>query len=135
MKSVAALRARRFSEREARLWNYGNSEEFKDFFWPVRQWPMWAQQLFLKYHLRYQERYSLFFFLAANGLNPLMIPKVVLGNDVATFKGRPQFVATDYSDKSRRHVTYDMPKQLKEGRLFKGEKKVFDMVLGRAVTY
>lgn len=63
--------------REARLWNYFTQQ---DDFWPIREWPLWAQEIATNAAIRdkkpannhktYRERYRIFLFWTFNGLNP-----------------------------------------------------------------
>lgn len=39
-----------------------------DSFFPIADWPRWAQQTFMKDHKNYQERFALFLFFYGNGL-------------------------------------------------------------------
>jgi len=57
----------KLSGREKVLYNSLNDGEF---FWPISQWPQWAQFNQLCSHRDRNQRYNLFFFLVGNGLSP-----------------------------------------------------------------
>lgn len=53
--------------REARVWNYLNSQ---DEFYPLRKWPGWAQYIAMKDDKNNKDRFELFRWLVVNGLSP-----------------------------------------------------------------
>jgi hypothetical protein len=112
--------------RIARIRNYLNKQ---DLFWSYREWPEWARITVTKAHKRNSERYNLFVFLTMNGLNPEHAARWARMTDV-----RNGFqIIEDIRDKTDRHVD-QMKRQLEDGTLFLGGKRVFCMVEQRPIT-
>lgn len=61
-------RPRPVGRQQARLWNFGASG-LEGHFWPIREWPWAYQRSFIKSRLDHVERFNLYHFLWANGLN------------------------------------------------------------------
>jgi len=112
-------------DREARLWNYFTRQ---DDFWPIREWPAWAQEVALMSHKNYRERYRLFLFWTFNGLNPNTAAGWLYMRDYR----HPTPLAGDY-DRSATSQINGMIKQAQRGTLFERDKRsaTFDMILGR----
>ncbi len=100
----------------------------QDSFWPISQWPAWAQQLFLIQHKNDSQVYNLMFFLLANGLVPFMALKWALMAD--TRNGEP--VMGTYSNKELNDAARITQRHI-SGDLYQGKKKVFDMYQGRPI--
>lgn len=118
--------------RQARLRNYFNSAKWRDLFWPLREWPVWVQDCALQEHKGNRDRFTLFYFFAANGLDPWQARHAVLASDArpTAFGIEPQ--DGDYDLHARRQML-QMIKQVEDGSLFKSNKRYFDMHLQRPV--
>jgi hypothetical protein len=114
------------NQRQARVWNHLNAG---DWFYRIRQWPGWLQELMLKEHRDGRERFTLFFFLTGNGCPPDIAGQWTLLND---FRGGKEVYAQGY-DQSARAQVIQMKRDLQNGKLFKGDKKIMDMHLGRVI--
>lgn len=115
------------SKREARLWNFFNRQDWV--FWPIWKWPSWIQRIAVKEYKKNRDRFSMFFFLVANGLEPNRAVFWVTAKDVKGPYDNEQkgFVITgDYTAKATRQF-YQMRRQLKDGSLFKGNKLYFNL--------
>jgi len=113
--------------RQARIWNFLNSGE--DFF-PIRDWPDYLQTLQLKQHRVNRERFTLFFFLAANGLDPEVAAQWTLLNDV--IHGR--LITRGYDYQAHRQVQ-QLITQHTSGSLYSGRKRIYDMNAGRPTIF
>lgn len=101
-------------DREGRLWNYFNRQ---DDFWAIREWPKWAQEIALKAHKRYRERYRFFLFLTLNGLNPLTARMWLVMKD---YRGR--FVEDDYDHSAWSQIDA-MVRDAMSGKLYNDRQK------------
>ena len=110
--------------REARVWNYFNQQ---DDFWPIREWPPWAQEQALMFHKTYHPRYQLFRFLVFNGLNPTTAAGWIYISDISK-TGVP--LAGIY-DKSAVSQINGQIQQAKNGTLWKNTNRIYDMITGR----
>lgn len=129
-----------------RLWNSLNSGER---FHPIRQWPEWAQKAQLSAAaggtgrhgglLANKDRFGLFHFLAANGLDPGVASEHVLAGDARSIArgglklGWQLLKHSGYADKAERHVA-QMIQQATSGDMFRLPKKYMSMHLGRVVN-
>jgi len=115
------------SPREARLWNYfAKGDEF----FTIREWPAYLQEMMLLDHKNNRERFSLFFFLTGNGLNPTLAADWIQSRDV---RGGQHLVTGVYDPQAIRHFA-QLIEQSRTGTLFKGDKKMMDMTMGHVVT-
>lgn len=118
--------------RVLRLWNYWNKGES---FWPIREWPLWAQIAATKAHLSYVERYELFFFFAVNGLPPDLCEEWVLATDAVRDRTGLRLVSLGYDESARSHVRSMIP-QYANGTMVKQRgARMYDMVLGRPILH
>lgn len=129
MQGGAALIDAAEALRVDRLWTFFNIGHY---FWPIRDWPRWAQELALSRHLDYNDRYRLFYFYASNGLAPDLTSDWMLTTDVEVHGGGSVSLSHEgYDDEASRHV-HTMMLQFINGDLFKNRKTVaFDMRYGR----
>lgn len=117
-------------QRIARLRNYLNNyrDGGQDSFWPLREWPEWARTAIVLAHKKRSDRFNLMFFLLGNGLDPYTAASWVLAQDYVG--GRLK--AGQYDDNAMKDILGVWDRH-NAGTLYKGDKKVFDMTLGRAV--
>ncbi len=113
--------------REARLRYY--YEVTQDIFWKWSLWPQWTKQLILLDHKSDSQMFNLTFFFLANGLPPALTKIWVTAGDV---RDHVPLLGTGYSPKEHQDLRRVLMKY-QNGTLFKGDKKVFDMILGRPV--
>lgn len=109
--------------RRARKWNYLMKQ---DEFYKPTVWPQWAQKAVLARHLNGKDRFGLFFFLAANGLEPQVAADWVYMTDVETKGGRTKFYDLGYDDGAMRQKI-QMVRDARSGRMFKGNKSYLDL--------
>lgn len=112
------------ARRLARVRNWFNSGE--DFF-KLREWPDYLQQMALKKHKSYRERYRLFLFFVANGLNPSQALNWVSLKDVVN--GDLVFETYDAAAWAQMQAAYN---DARSGKIYVG-RNWFDMTLGRVV--
>lgn len=123
MKRVA------LSPREARLWNYlAKGDEF----FSIREWPTYLQELMLLEHKNNRERFTLFFFLTGNGLNPTTASDWIQSSDARAQRGHLTLVAGVYDPSALRQLA-QLIEQARNGSLFTGQKKIMDMAKGHVV--
>ena len=104
----------------------------KDVFWPLRTWPQWAIDSFLSGHLNNRERYNLFFFLAANGMEPELAGKMTSATDATrTAENTAVLLSSGYDNAAVHQMLVQLPQQASSGELFRGDKLMMDMTLGR----
>jgi len=120
------------ARRQARLRNHFNGQAWRDLFWPLREWPNWAQELALKEHKGNRDRFSLFYFFVANGMDPWQARHAVLAFDARPTAFGIELIDGDYDVHARRQIM-QMIKQAEDGSLFKTNKRYFDMTLGRTI--
>jgi len=119
--------------RRLRLWNFFNKS---DDFWPIREWPMWAQRLALAFHKLYTQRYELFYFFAVNGLPPDLCEEWVLATDAANEgRGHHTLFSDGYNDAARAHVHSMVPQYRAGAMTDRRGARMFDMVLGQPVYH
>lgn len=53
----------------------------QDIVGPFSKWPMWLLDSFVKEHKNFDERFALFKFLWANGMDPREIPRAIMVNE------------------------------------------------------
>ena len=115
------------SLREARLWNFFQKQ---DDFWRIEEWPEYIKIIALKYQRNNRERYTFWFFLVGNGLDPNIASEWVLSIDFR----QGNLVRGIYDESALRQVLVQLPKQNEEGSLWKGKKPMMDMMKGYVVT-
>ncbi len=118
-------RAKPIDARQARLINYLHTQ---DFFFKLGEWPGYLRDMILQHHKSNRERFTLFFFLTGNGLDPSTAVSWTL---IADYRGKEILGSYDIPARSQ---MMQLQKQLKDGNLFKGEKKMMDMNLGYVVN-
>jgi len=107
--------------REARMLNYFNKQ---DIFWPIREWPPWAQEDMLRFHKNYDQRYHLMRFLCFNGMNPREAAAWIYISDISS-TGTP--LAGIYDASAVSQIT-GMIGQAARGTLWKAHHRIFDMI-------
>jgi len=110
-------------DREARVWNFFNRQ---DDFWPIREWPLWAQRVALMEHKKHDDRFSLFRFLVFNGLEPQLSLHWVKCKD---YRGR---IIEEHYDRSAESSFAHMLRRALNGELLQQPRpRIYDMILGR----
>lgn len=127
MASGLPTGSRPINARQARVWNYLARQEF---FFPIKDWPSWAQQAILMEHKYNSERYQLFVFLTNNGLGPEMSGELILMKDYRN----NTIIFGDYDSVAYNQVMVQMPAQLANGTLWKGHRKNFDIATGKVTS-
>lgn len=107
--------------REARMWNYFNKQ---DLFWPIRLWPLWAQQDMMLFHKKYTQRYKLHRFLVFNGMNPMVAASWIYISDIS---GTGVPLAGIYDNSAVAQINGQI-QQAKDGTLWKRSHRIFDMI-------
>lgn len=120
--------------RQARIHFYVNSS---DAFYPTQEWPRWAQEQLYKQHKSNPERFNLFFFLTANGLEPHIAGTWVLMTDIKRhyYHNRPAVsepISYGYDSAARKDIK-ELIKKSYNGTLYKKNKRVYNMHLKRPV--
>lgn len=118
------------SPRETRLIEYLHSTQ--DVFYRYGDWPRYLQEMILLPHKNNRQRYTLFFFLVGNGMEPVLAGQWALIIDVRPVAGRPVMVLGQYDDEAQRQMA-QMKREVREEKFFKGQKAMMDMTLGRVV--
>lgn len=90
---------------------------------------MWAKALFLKDHLTNRERFNFFFFLTGNGMMPELASTLTASADAINGDLRLGI----YDTTAVTQMFKQLPKQVREGSLFRGTKPMMDMILGYVV--
>jgi len=102
-------------------------------FFPLGKWPQYLVDMVLKPHKDNRERFTLFYFLVGNGLNPEDAHLWTLLLDVRPgLRGTPVIITGQYDNKASEQME-QLKRQLAENQLFTGNKKMMDMTLGRVV--
>jgi len=111
--------------REGRLWNYFTKQ---DDFWPIREWPPWAQATALQSHKKYRDRYRIFLFWTFNGLNPNTAAGWLYMSDY-----KHNIPLAGIYDNSAVSQINGMIKQARNGTMFERDRRgrTWDMILGR----
>jgi len=112
--------------RSARLWNFFNSGED---FYKIALWPKYLREMALKAHKPYRERYRLFLFFVANGLDPKQAYYFICMRDFVD--GEPVYEAYDASANAQMNAQIQATVN---GTIFNG-RSWYDMHLGRVVTH
>jgi len=112
--------------REARVWNFLNRE--LDWF-PLRSWPVWLVRLAMKEHKSNRDRFSLFFFWTANGMDPERAAAHLLMTDV---QGGRYTQTYGYDQQAFRQVQ-QMVTQVYDGTLFPNGKRYWNMAMQRVM--
>lgn len=122
---------RHLSREQARWSNYLNKQ---DWFYPLRSWPDFLRDLALKCHKNNRERYTLFFFLVGNGLDPQLAGRWCIGNDYTLDSGpiSKGYDASAYKQVEQMKNQAAMAPGVPGGMWF-GAKKIMDMATGRVV--
>jgi len=116
--------------RETRLIEYLHSTQ--DVFFRYGDWPRYLQEMILTPHKNNRQRYTLFFFLVGNGLDPILASRWTFIIDVRTAAGRPHMILGQYDDEAQRQME-QMRREVRNETFFKGAKAMMDMTLGRVV--
>jgi len=119
------------SPRETRLIEYLHSTQ--DVFFRYGNWPAYLQEMILLPHKNNRQRYTLFFFLVGNGLEPLLASQWALLIDVRPVAGRPVMVLGTYDAEAMRQME-QMRREVRNETFFKGQKAMMDMSLGYVVN-
>jgi hypothetical protein len=114
-----------FDQRSARVWNFFNSGED---FWRISAWPAYVREMCLKPHKAYRERYRLFLFFVANGVEPVLAYYWVCIRDIDY--GRPVYESYDASANAQMNA---MIADARSGKIY-SKAKWFDMHLGRVAA-
>lgn len=110
--------------RFMRVWDFFDTGED---FYKIRSWPRYLREMALRAHKNYRERYRLFLFFVANGVEPRVAYEWVSLRDVVN--GRPVYEAYDASANAQMASAI---KDADEGRLLLN-RSWYDMRLGRVV--
>lgn len=116
------------SARSIRWREFGESG-LGDTFFPMKDWNTWSKVLFMKPHKNNRDRFNLAFFFIANGLQPDIVWKAVLGVDIVD----GQILIGDYDRTAHHQVRTQIPQQVRDNKLFFGRKKVYDVVLKKDI--
>jgi hypothetical protein len=122
-------------KRRARLRSAFNADDTANVFWRVELWPDWARENALSPHLRRGDRYSLFWWLTANGLEPTIAREWVLATD-ARFEPRTRrwrLLTGGYDNNALRQMA-ELVREAESGRLHLSRpRRYFDMTAGRVL--
>lgn len=114
--------------REKQLWRYLNVVQ--DDFWPIRDWPLWAQVTMMSHHLGNNEGYTLFCFYVWNGMDPDTAAEWLRLVEWKTDDGR-------LIQSEQKYVLYQanyLKRSLENKTLFRGGQRIFDLGLGHTVS-
>lgn len=117
--------------RETRLIQYLHSTQ--DVFFPYGTWPGYLRDMILLPHKDNRQRFTLFFFLVANGLNPHVACLWALLIDVRPVAGEPRLILGQYDEEAQRQMR-QMKRDVRNEKFFKGTKPMMDMTLGRVIN-
>lgn len=117
--------------RETRLIEYLHTQ---DVFFRFGDWPRYIRDIMLKPHKNNRERYTLFFFFVANGLEPATAAEWTLLIDYRrpAGGGAPREIRGGYDLSAQQHMI-QMIRQVEQETFFRGNKAMMDMTLGRVV--
>jgi len=119
-----------WTDEQHLIWNHLSSSERSGFF-PVQEWPIWAQIQAINMHKTDNEVFNFYYFLAANGLPPEQARMWTLAANVQEGK---IVLGKRYSHKEIQDANRILYKHL-EGRLLTGKKRVFDLTAGRPLMW
>jgi len=103
----------------------------QDLFYKMSEWPRYLVDIALLPHKNNRERFTLFFFLAANGLDPETAALWTLLIDVRPdAQGRPKLIESQGYDAAALRQMEQLKQQHELGTLYKG-KLMMDMSAGR----
>ena len=126
MPTLVAIDKVGWGAHQLRLWSYLNFRQ--DVFWPIDQWPAWAQRAITLSHKNDSLMFNLAVFFLVNGLSEATTFLWICSRD---FRNN-HLVEGPYSQKEKS----DMARVLhrwRRGQLPLQGKKVFDMISGRPV--
>jgi len=115
--------------REVRIIEYLHSVQ--DVFFRYGSWPQYLRDLLLKPHRTNRERFTVFFFLTGNGLDP-----ETAGRWTLLIDARPKIYGVltprvgQYDESAHKQIE-QLKQQIATGTLFKGDKPIMDLVAGR----
>lgn len=112
-----------FTEREIRVVEYLQQQ---DEFYKWVRWPEYLRSMSLLDHKSNRDRFTLFFFLTANGLNPDTAEQWVTMSDVVG----ATIIAGHYDASAWRQMA-QLKNQSLDGSLFGKKKRMMNMELGR----
>lgn len=110
--------------RILRVFDYFDSGED---FYKIRDWPRYVREMALQRHKNYRDRYRLFLFFVANGLDPHTAYEWVCVRDYVN--GKPIYEVYDASANQQMNAAI---KAAQDGTLLVG-RQWFDMRLRRVV--
>lgn len=114
--------------REVRIIEYLHNVQ--DMFFRYGDWPEYLQRMILLPHKDNRQRFTLFFFLVGNGLEPEIAGVWTLLIDVrAGLTGILRPIVGGYDDAAHKQIE-QMKQQVANGTLFKGTKDMMDLVAG-----
>jgi len=112
------------------IWHFFSYPEQSGFF-PIQEWPAWAQIQAINVHKNDNEVFNFYYFLAANGVPAEQARIWTLAANVS--KGKI-VLGERYSKKEVQDANRILYKHL-EGRLLTGKKRVFDLTAGRPLMW
>lgn len=114
--------------REVRIIEYLHTVQ--DMFFRYGDWPEYLQRMMLKPHKNNRERFTMFFFLTGNGLDPEAAGLWTLLLDVRPgLAGILRPIPGAYDEAAHKQIE-QMKQQLANGTLFKGTKDMMDLAAG-----
>lgn len=120
-----------WSDDQHLIWNCLSNY---DGFYPVQQWPAWAQIQAINMHKNDNEVYNFMYFLIANGLPADEARTWALAKTCKNGKIQWDDTQTRYSKKETAEASRIMYKAV-SGTLLNGKKRVFDLTAGRPLMW
>lgn len=114
-------------EEMRRQGRVGRYVDESDIFWRISFWPAWARGILMQAHSSNRDRFALFFFLVANGMDPLVAGSWVLMTDAVG----GIIKSWGYDNQAKRQIA-QMVRETRNGTIFKGTKRYYNMVTGKA---